>query len=65
MTITVNGETKSFDAPMTIKALVDALAIKERVAVEVNGAIVPRAEHPTRVIADGDSLEIVYFVGGG
>jgi thiamine biosynthesis protein ThiS len=35
------------------------------VAVEHNGVIVPRAEFERREIADGDTLEIVHFVGGG
>ncbi len=36
-----------------------------RVAVERNGAIVPKAEYTACVLADGDALEVVRFVGGG
>ncbi|HSQ62379.1 MAG TPA: sulfur carrier protein ThiS, partial [Polyangiaceae bacterium] len=35
------------------------------VAVELNREIVPRAEHGTRRVEDGDVLEIVHMVGGG
>ncbi len=37
----------------------------ERVAVERNGKIVPKADYKDTIIADGDELEVVRFVGGG
>lgn len=37
----------------------------ERVAVERNGEIVPKAEYDETVLADGDVVEVVSFVGGG
>ena len=37
----------------------------ERVAVELNGEIVPKAKYGEAVLADGDSVEVVSFVGGG
>ncbi len=37
----------------------------KRVAVERNGEIVPKADYETVVLADGDELEVVRFVGGG
>lgn len=36
-----------------------------RVAVERNGEIVPRAKYDETVIEDGDTIEVVSFVGGG
>ncbi len=36
-----------------------------RIAVERNGAIVPRAQYEETILADGDTLEVVSFVGGG
>ncbi len=36
-----------------------------RVAVERNGAIVPKTEYKETVLADGDVVEVVSFVGGG
>jgi thiamine biosynthesis protein ThiS len=35
------------------------------VAVEINRAIVPRAQHAEHLVATGDVIEIVHFVGGG
>ncbi len=37
----------------------------KRIATEKNGEIVPKAEYETTVLMDGDSIEIVVFVGGG
>jgi sulfur carrier protein len=67
MQLTVNGETRSFDtAPQSVEALLVALSLpRERVAVELNGSIVRRAERETRSLADGDVVEIVTLVGGG
>ena len=37
----------------------------KRIAVERNGDIVPKAQYGETVLQDGDSIEIVSFVGGG
>ncbi|QSB45113.1 sulfur carrier protein ThiS [Tsuneonella flava] len=64
-TLTVNGESRRTSAP-TIAALVRELdLVPEKVAVERNGAIAPRSQLEQIVLNDGDSLEIVHFVGGG
>ena len=36
-----------------------------RVAVELNGDIVPKAQYSDTIFKDGDSVEVVSFVGGG
>ncbi|MCC8151977.1 MAG: sulfur carrier protein ThiS [Lachnospiraceae bacterium] len=38
---------------------------EKRVAVERNGAIVPKADYADTILADGDEIEVVSFVGGG
>lgn len=66
MTLTINGEPRSFENLLTLAALIDALNLKgDRVAVELNREIVPRAQWEAAAIHDGDRLEIVHFVGGG
>ena len=66
MQITVNGEERSFDAPITLSALVEKLGLKlDRVAVEHNRILLPRAQWDATSLAEGDHLEIVQFVGGG
>jgi len=64
-TITLNGETRRTLAA-TIADLVRELdLVPEKVAVERNGEIVPRSTLGDAPLADGDTLEIVHFVGGG
>jgi sulfur carrier protein len=66
MQVTVNGTLQDVPDGVTVRALVTHLGLTEGpVAVEVNGAIVPRAEHVDRSIDPGDVIEIVHFVGGG
>ena len=66
MTVTVNGNARDFAAPLTVAELLRTLEISPRgLAVEVNLQIVPRARHAEHLLADGDKLEIVTFVGGG
>jgi thiamine biosynthesis protein ThiS len=66
MTITVNGKPKEIDAPTTVAALLESLKLDAaRVALELNREILPRAEFAERILANGDTLEIVQFVGGG
>jgi sulfur carrier protein len=65
MHIQVNGDTREVTA-RTIQGLVEELGFDIRkVAVELNLAIVPRSRHATTVLADGDRVEMVQFVGGG
>jgi len=65
ITITVNGESRRTSAA-TIAELVIELGLKpEKVAVERNASIVPRSTLAEAAVADGDTLEIVHFVGGG
>lgn len=66
MDITLNGEPRTFPTPLTVTALLAAEHLAERrVAVEVNGAIVPRSRHGEHALADGDRVEIVHALGGG
>ena len=64
--ITVNGETRSVSAQTTVEGLLDLLEMpRERIAVERNRRVVRRAAWGETVLAEGDQLEIVHFVGGG
>ena len=64
--VSINGESKSIPAPITVAGLLDHLGVdRKHVAVERNRAIVAKADHPTTAIEPDDQLEIVTFVGGG
>lgn len=66
MLITLNGEQVELDAPLSVQALLAKLDIdSRRVAVEHNLAILKRQRFDEVIIADGDQIEIVNFVGGG
>ncbi|RDV06056.1 sulfur carrier protein ThiS [Sphingorhabdus pulchriflava] len=64
--ITINGEPRRVSAGLSVAGLVAELGLNpKKVAVERNLEIVPRSRHGEVMIADGDQLEIVHFVGGG
>ncbi len=66
ITLTINGDARSFDQAMTCKQLLEKLELAgKRVAIERNGEIVPRSRHDAEMVNDGDKLEIVVAVGGG
>ena len=66
LNITINGEPRQFDSALSVAALIEQLGhAGKRIAVERNGEIVPKGEHATTLLADGDQLEIVVAVGGG
>ncbi|WP_272492467.1 sulfur carrier protein ThiS [Sandaracinobacteroides sayramensis] len=64
--IMLNGERRETPQGTTVAALVEALELaKGRVAVERNREIVPMSLWGDVVLEEGDSLEVVHFVGGG
>jgi sulfur carrier protein len=64
--VRVNGDAVVAAGGSTVADLLRQLDLdRHRVAVELNREIVPRAEHARQLLADGDQLEIVTFVGGG
>ncbi|MEI7817631.1 MAG: sulfur carrier protein ThiS [Desulfuromonadales bacterium] len=66
MQIMLNGDSLETTDGCTIALLLQQLGIsKERVAVELNGDIVPKITYEKQPISDDDKIEIVHFVGGG
>ncbi len=69
MKIVLNGAdwhypTAANDEP-TVAALLASCGATGRVAVEVNGEIVPRSRHGEQRIAENDRIEIIRAIGGG
>ncbi|MEW6445601.1 MAG: sulfur carrier protein ThiS [Pseudomonadota bacterium] len=66
MLIVLNGEHREFEKDGTVASLLEMLGLSgQRLAVEVNGEIVPRSEHPDCVLREGDRVEVVRAIGGG
>lgn len=66
MNLTVNGDPRQFDDGITVAALLALMQLEPaRVAVERNHEVISRDQFATLELIDGDSLEIVQFVGGG
>jgi sulfur carrier protein len=64
--VTLNGERRELDEPVSLLALLTRLAIDPRtVAVEHNRVVVKRARYDETLIDEGAEIEIVAFVGGG
>jgi thiamine biosynthesis protein ThiS len=64
--VTINGQDREVPNHLTLKGLIDHLALApERLAVELNREIVRRANWSHTTLAEGDRVEIVHFVGGG
>jgi sulfur carrier protein len=64
--VVINGEARRVLQGTTVAALIGELGFGDRrVAVERNREVVPRAQHGSTVLAAGDRLELVTFVGGG
>ncbi|HHH36777.1 MAG TPA: sulfur carrier protein ThiS [Gammaproteobacteria bacterium] len=66
MEIQLNGENREVAEGLTVADLLALMDLQgRRLAVEVNGEIVPRSEHPTHRLHPGDRVEVVHAIGGG
>ncbi len=66
MRIIINGDAETVDDGAAVSDLLDKFGLApQRVAVEVNEALVPRAGFPETSLHEGDRVEIVTLVGGG
>ena len=63
--VKINGEKLNIAGETVAFYLASEGYDEKRVAVEVNGNIVPKKKYNETVIQDGDNIEIVSFVGGG
>ena len=63
--VKINGESSDAVGKSVAEYLNSAGYSLKRVAVEINGNIVPKAQYADTILNDGDRVEIVSFVGGG
>ena len=66
MHIVLNGERRPLADCRTVAELLQAAGYGDRrVAVEINREVVPRSQHATRPLSEGDVVEIIHAIGGG
>lgn len=66
MQLFINGQVTEMPAELTARQLVERLELAgKRIALEVNGEIVPRSGYDSRQLKQGDKVEIVHAIGGG
>jgi thiazole synthase len=66
VTLTINGETRHLGGSVSVAVLLTGMGLDPaKIAVERNQEIVPRSQYDGTMVADGDKLEIVQFIGGG
>ena len=66
LTVMLNGQPHAIAARASVAELLRQIGLDARkVAVERNEEIVPRSTYAQTVLAAGDAIEIVHFIGGG
>ena len=69
MKITINGQIKEFSSSASLKDVIAQFCKDQRslnrIITELNGDIVKSAQWPETQVKDGDTVELVNFVGGG
>jgi thiamine biosynthesis protein ThiS len=66
MNILLNGQPHALPGSLTVAQLMESLAVSPaQVAIERNREIVPRSRYGEVMLAEGDAVEIVSFIGGG
>ncbi len=66
MNITINGEARALEHPVSVLQLLGDLGIDSRkVALERNLEILPASRFAETIVSDGDQFEVVHFIGGG
>ncbi len=57
---------RQLNEEIDLDSLIDLFSLpRKRVAVEVNHGVIRRIDWPDTTVKDGDTLEVVHFVGGG
>jgi sulfur carrier protein len=65
MQVSVNGQIEEIEAQSLVSYLDSKSLLGRRIAVELNGEIVPKTQFSSVMLVDGDVLEIVHAIGGG
>jgi len=64
--IMLNGEPRALDGDARLATLLEKLEVRrKRIAVEINGEVVRKADYDRVMLSAGDKVEVINFVGGG
>ncbi len=63
--ITVNGDQHIIPTNYSLTDLLQLLEVEGRLAIDVNGEIIPRSTHSDHQLVENDRVEIVHAIGGG
>lgn len=63
--VKINGENLDIAGKTLTRYLETTNYNPKRIAVECNGEIVPKSQYEETILHDGDTIEVVSFVGGG
>jgi sulfur carrier protein len=64
--VIINGENRSFPASISVSELIQDMDLQgKRIAIEINGEIVPASQHSSHLLSNHDRIEIVGAIGGG
>ena len=64
--IQLNGKKVKIQRNLSIKDLINKYRLKEnKIAIELNGTILPKDHYKNRKVKNNDKIEIVQFIGGG
>ena len=63
--VKVNGQEMDVAGMTVLDFVIGANYNPTRIAVEINGDIVPKSTYGERILEDGEIVEVVSFVGGG
>ena len=64
--MTVNGKSVLLELCYTLEQYLNEKQYQQnRIAVEINGSIIPKSKYQTTILKQNDTIEIVSFVGGG
>lgn len=67
MKVIINGKQEEIAGNLTVEEVLAERNVQspDMVSVELNGTILKRAEFGTTKVAEGDTMEFLYFMGGG
>jgi sulfur carrier protein len=67
MKVIINGKDTTLENQVSIKELLEKeyVEMQDYVTVQVNEDIIPRDDYETHIIKDGDTVEFLYYMGGG